>query len=47
MGTDDLFHKRKARKAESHRRKKAMRAPYERVLIVCEGMKTASGQCGH
>jgi hypothetical protein len=40
MGTDELFHKRKARKAESHRRKKAMRAPYERVLIVCEGMKT-------
>lgn len=40
MGTDDLFHKRKARKAESHRREKAKRAPYERVLIVCEGIKT-------
>lgn len=40
MGTDDLFHKRKARKAESHRREKAKRAPYERILIVCEGMKT-------
>lgn len=40
MGTDDLFHKRKFRLAESHRREKAKRAPYERVLIVCEGMKT-------
>ena len=40
MGTDVLFHKRKARLAESHRREKAKRAPYERVLIVCEGMKT-------
>ena len=40
MGTDDLFHKRKARLAESHRREKARRAPYERVLIVCEGKKT-------
>jgi len=40
MGTDDLFHKRKAHLAESHRREKAKRAPYERVLIVCEGMKT-------
>ena len=27
MGTDDLFHKRKARLAESHRREKAKRAP--------------------
>jgi hypothetical protein len=40
MGTDDLFHKRKARLAESHRREKAKQAPYERVLIVCEGKKT-------
>lgn len=40
MGTDDLFHKRKARLAESHRREKARRAPYERILIVCEGMRT-------
>ncbi|MCG2738688.1 MAG: RloB family protein [Syntrophaceae bacterium] len=40
MGTDDLFHKRKARLAESHRREKAKRAPYERILIVCEGKKT-------
>ena len=40
MGTDNLFHKRKARLAETHRREKAKRAPYERILIVCEGMKT-------
>lgn len=40
MGTDDLFHKRKKRLAESHRREKAKQAPYERVLIVCEGKKT-------
>lgn len=40
MGSDDLFHKRKAQKAELHRRKIARRAPYERVLIVCEGAKT-------
>lgn len=40
MGTDDLFHKRKARLAESHRREKAKQAPYERILIVCEGKKT-------
>jgi hypothetical protein len=40
MGTDDLFHKRKARRLETHRREKAKRAPYERILIVCEGKKT-------
>jgi hypothetical protein len=40
MGTDDLFHKRKARDAESLRRKAAKRAPYDVVLIVCEGAKT-------
>lgn len=40
MGSDDLFHKRKARKAELHRRRMAKRAPYDRVLIVCEGEKT-------
>jgi hypothetical protein len=31
MGSEDLFHKRKARKAESLRREKAKREPYERV----------------
>ncbi|MEW6187294.1 MAG: RloB family protein [Thermodesulfobacteriota bacterium] len=40
MGTDNLFHRRKARKAERHRRKMASRSPYDRVLIVCEGGKT-------
>ena len=40
MGTDDLFHKRKARLAKLHRREKAKQAPYERILIACEGKKT-------
>jgi hypothetical protein len=40
MGTDDLFHKRKARSAVSLNRKKARRDPYSKVLIVCEGEKT-------
>ena len=40
MGTDNLFHKRKKRKTESLRRKKAMKDPYDVVLIVCEGKKT-------
>jgi hypothetical protein len=40
MGTDNLFHKRKARLAESLRRKQAKREPYDIVLIVCEGIKT-------
>jgi len=40
MGTDNLFHKRKAKAADAHRRKKATQALYERVLIVCEGEKT-------
>ncbi len=40
MGTDNLFHKRKARKAEMHRRKIATLSPLPRVLVVCEGGKT-------
>ncbi|BDU37932.1 MULTISPECIES: RloB family protein [Vibrio] len=40
MGSDDLFKKRKARKAEEQARKKAKRKPYDKVLIVCEGEKT-------
>ena len=40
MGTDNLFHKRKERKAESLRRRQAMKSPYDVVLIVCEGEKT-------
>lgn len=40
MGTDDLFHKRRAKKASELTRGKAKRAPYAKVLIVCEGEKT-------
>ena len=40
MGSDDLFYKRKQRLAASLKRKKAKQAPYDRVLIVCEGAKT-------
>ncbi len=40
MGTDDLFSKRKAKSAKQLARKKASRASYDRVLIVCEGSKT-------
>jgi hypothetical protein len=40
MGTDNIFHKRKARKIYELRRQKAKCAPYDRVLIVCEGEKT-------
>jgi len=39
VGSDDLFNKRKAKAAEL-RRKKPVRALYEKVLIVCEGSKT-------
>ncbi len=40
MGSEDLFRKRKARKAQDSVRKKSKRQPYDRVLIVCEGQKT-------
>lgn len=40
MGSDNFHHKRKARDARSFRRKLARRAPYDMVLIVCEGEKT-------
>jgi len=40
MGTDNIFHKRKAKNASELSRKKASRAPYAKVLIVCEGKKT-------
>lgn len=40
MGTDNLFHKRKARSAKQLSRRKAKRSPYAKVLIVCEGEKT-------
>jgi len=39
MGKDNLFHRKKAR-AQDIRRAKAIRAPYAKVLIVCEGKKT-------
>ncbi len=40
MGSDNLFHERKAKRESEHRREMAKRDPYERVLIVCEGVKT-------
>ncbi|MDO9568878.1 MAG: RloB family protein [Hydrogenophaga sp.] len=40
MGSDNLFHKRKARKAAELARGAATRAQSPRVLIVCEGEKT-------
>ncbi|NCB97459.1 MAG: RloB domain-containing protein [Bacteroidia bacterium] len=41
MGTDNLFHIRKAqRTAASLKRSKDKQRPYDRVLIVCEGEKT-------
>ena len=40
MGSDDLFHKRKARAGTELQRQKRERARNKRVLIVCEGTKT-------
>ena len=40
MGTDNLFHKRKAKGARELKRRKHKRAPYDKVLIVTEGKKT-------
>ncbi len=40
MGSEDLFHKRKAKAADRLERRKAKRASYDKVLIVCEGEKT-------
>lgn len=40
MGSEDLFHKRKAKKQQDTARQKANRKPYDNVLIVCEGEKT-------
>lgn len=40
MGTDNLHHKRKAKQVSNLARKKAKRASYAKVLIVCEGEKT-------
>lgn len=40
MGSEDLFHKRKARATAALQRQKRDRARNERYLIVCEGTKT-------
>ena len=40
MGSEDLFHKRKARTSEELQRKIKARAQSQRFLIVCEGTKT-------
>jgi len=40
VGSEDRFHKRRAKSAHDLSRKRAKRAPYDRVLIVCEGLKT-------
>ena len=40
MGSEDLFYKRKAKISADLERRKAKRARYQKVLIVCEGEKT-------
>ncbi|EPJ43909.1 MAG: csm2 protein [Osedax symbiont Rs1] len=40
MGSENLFHKRKAKISTDLERRKAKRATYQKVLIVCEGEKT-------
>lgn len=40
MGSDDLYHKRKAKKARELARRAGQRKARDRVLIVCEGAKT-------
>lgn len=40
MGSEDLFHRRKARKTAELQRQKHERARNKRYLIVCEGTKT-------
>lgn len=40
MGTDNLFRRRRAKSTKSLQRPVAKRAPYAKVLIVCEGEKT-------
>jgi hypothetical protein len=39
-GGDKIFHKRKAKQASDLKRRQAKKAPYDKVLIVCEGEKT-------
>lgn len=40
MGSDDLFKKRKVRKARDISRRIAKRSENKKILIVCEGQKT-------
>jgi len=40
LGSEDLFHKRKAKTQQDTARRNARRKPYDHVLIVCEGEKT-------
>lgn len=40
MGTDNLFHKRKAKSAAGLKRHRVKRDSYAKILIVCEGEKT-------
>ncbi len=40
MGTDNLFHKRKAKGIRSLKRREADRQQFPKALIVCEGVKT-------
>ena len=40
MGTDNLFHKRKARQIRKLVSREERRDPYAKILIVCEGEKT-------
>lgn len=40
MGSEDLFHKHKAKKQKDLERRISSRKPYDRILIVCEGSKT-------
>jgi hypothetical protein len=40
LGTDNLFHKRKAKSVNALQRRAARREAYAKILIVCEGEKT-------
>lgn len=40
VGTDNLFHKRKAKNTKNLKRKAARREAYKKILIICEGEKT-------
>ena len=40
MGSDNQFHKRKAKQLEDLKRRERRRSQYERILVVCEGSKT-------